>query len=160
MWPNQITGPNAGGPRQLPIWTPLAARAGQLWRWGPKMKKNIVIVISWCIAIGLLLSLWWLWQQFAFQNSSLRNLRADLWRQQVSMREKQLAIAKRIKGVDENMRRDVIDLLMQSATEVDVLRDQNNIWNGKEELAKLMKQLKETRPQPPAGGDGKPAPQP
>jgi len=30
--PNQITGPNAGGPRQFPILTPLAARVGQFWR--------------------------------------------------------------------------------------------------------------------------------
>jgi len=32
MTPNQITGPNAGGPRQFPIRTPLAARVGQFWR--------------------------------------------------------------------------------------------------------------------------------
>jgi hypothetical protein len=31
--PNKITGPNAGGPRQFPIRTPLAARVGQFWRW-------------------------------------------------------------------------------------------------------------------------------
>ena len=31
--PNKITGPNAGGPRQFPIQTPLAARVGQFWRW-------------------------------------------------------------------------------------------------------------------------------
>ena len=31
--PNQITGPNAGGPRQSPIPTPLAARVGQFCRW-------------------------------------------------------------------------------------------------------------------------------
>jgi len=30
--PNKITGPNAGGPRQFPIWTPLAARVGQFCR--------------------------------------------------------------------------------------------------------------------------------
>ena len=30
---HEITGPNAGGPRQFPIPTPLAARAGQFWRW-------------------------------------------------------------------------------------------------------------------------------
>ena len=30
--PNKITGPNAGGPRQFPIRTPLAARVGQFWR--------------------------------------------------------------------------------------------------------------------------------
>ena len=29
---NKITGPNAGGPRQFPIQTPLAARVGQFWR--------------------------------------------------------------------------------------------------------------------------------
>jgi hypothetical protein len=29
---NKITGPNAGGPRQFPILTPLAARVGQFWR--------------------------------------------------------------------------------------------------------------------------------
>jgi hypothetical protein len=29
---NKITGPNAGGLRQLPIRTPLAARVGQFWR--------------------------------------------------------------------------------------------------------------------------------
>jgi hypothetical protein len=30
--PNQVTGPNAGGPRQFTIQTPLAARVGQFWR--------------------------------------------------------------------------------------------------------------------------------
>jgi hypothetical protein len=30
--PNKITGPNAGGPRQFPNPTPLAARVGQFWR--------------------------------------------------------------------------------------------------------------------------------
>ena len=30
--PNKITGPNAGGPRQLPIRTPLADRVGQFGR--------------------------------------------------------------------------------------------------------------------------------
>jgi uncharacterized coiled-coil protein SlyX len=121
-----------------------------------RMKKNIAIAISWCITIGLLVCLLWLWQQFTFQNSALRNLRAALWRQQVSMREKQVAIAERIEGVDENTRRDVIDLLMRSATEVDALRDQNNVWNGKRELADLMKALEQENPQrdgsPPRGG--------
>jgi hypothetical protein len=32
VWPNQITGPSAGGPRQFPIPTPLAARVGQFCR--------------------------------------------------------------------------------------------------------------------------------
>ena len=31
MKANKITGPNAGGPRQLPIRTSLAARLGQFW---------------------------------------------------------------------------------------------------------------------------------
>jgi hypothetical protein len=31
--PNKITGPNAGGPFQFPIWTPLAVRIGQFLRW-------------------------------------------------------------------------------------------------------------------------------
>ena len=31
--PNQITGPKAGGPIQLPLRTPQAARVGQFWRW-------------------------------------------------------------------------------------------------------------------------------
>lgn len=30
--PNQITGPNAGGPRQFSVRTPLTARVGQFWR--------------------------------------------------------------------------------------------------------------------------------
>jgi hypothetical protein len=30
--PNQITGPNAGGPRRFSIPTLLAARVGQFWR--------------------------------------------------------------------------------------------------------------------------------
>lgn len=30
--PNQISGPNAGGPRELPIPTPLTARVGQFHR--------------------------------------------------------------------------------------------------------------------------------
>lgn len=111
------------------------------------MKKNIAIAISWCITIGLLVCLWWLWQQFTFQNSALRNLRADLWRQQVSMREKQVAVAKRLDGLDESTRRDVIDLLIQSATEVDVLRNQNDIWNGKHELAELKTTLEKEYPQ-------------
>lgn len=63
------------------------------------------------------------------------------------MRETQVAIAKRIEDVDENTRRDVIDLLIQSATEVDVLRDQNNIWNGKSELAELKESLEKEHPQ-------------
>ena len=125
-----------------------------------KMKKNILIAASWCITIVLLVCLYWLWQQFAFQNSSLRNLRADLWRQQVSMREKQTDIARRIEDVDEATGRDVMNLLIQSATEVDVLRDQNNIWNGKDELATLMKELKKSTSQPSARGDGIPPPQP
>ena len=29
---NKITGPNAGGPRQFPIQTPLSARVGQFGR--------------------------------------------------------------------------------------------------------------------------------
>ncbi len=32
-WPNKITGPNAGGPRQLTIRTSLTARVGQFWRY-------------------------------------------------------------------------------------------------------------------------------
>jgi len=32
---NQITGPNAGEPRQFPIRTPLAARVVQFWRSAP-----------------------------------------------------------------------------------------------------------------------------
>ena len=33
MTPNQVTAPNAGGPRQFPIRTSLAARIGQFYRW-------------------------------------------------------------------------------------------------------------------------------
>src|ERR1039458_6132444 len=32
-WPNKITGPNAGGPRQFPPRAPLPARVGQFWRY-------------------------------------------------------------------------------------------------------------------------------
>lgn len=64
------------------------------------------------------------------QNNSLRNLRADLWRQQVSMREKQVAIAEIISRTDENTRLAAIDLLIGSAEEADALRERNNIWNG------------------------------
>ena len=32
LMPNQITGPNAGGPREFPIRTPLTARVGQFRR--------------------------------------------------------------------------------------------------------------------------------
>ena len=38
--PNNITGPNAGGPRQFPIRTPLAARVGQFWR---SVAKSLVV---------------------------------------------------------------------------------------------------------------------
>ena len=31
--PNKVTGPNAGGPRQLPMRTSLTARVGQFCRW-------------------------------------------------------------------------------------------------------------------------------
>jgi hypothetical protein len=31
-WPNKITGANAGGPRQLPVWKRWAARVAQFWR--------------------------------------------------------------------------------------------------------------------------------
>jgi hypothetical protein len=33
MWPNKTTGPNAGGPCQFLIRTPLTARVGQFCRW-------------------------------------------------------------------------------------------------------------------------------
>ncbi|MGI5868172.1 MAG: hypothetical protein ACOX9C_01830 [Kiritimatiellia bacterium] len=125
------------------------------------MKKNIAMAVSWCITVGLLVCLWWLWRQFCFQNSELRNLRADLWRQQVSMREKQVAIAERIEGVDENTRGDVIDLLLQSAAEVDVLRDRNDIRHGKDELAELREAIERKRPrQAPAGDSPKAVPDP
>jgi len=46
--PNKITGPNAGGPRQFPIRTPLAARVGQFWRWAAsrKVMKRIVLAVT------------------------------------------------------------------------------------------------------------------
>ncbi len=105
------------------------------------MKKNIVIAISWCATVGLLACLWFLWQQFSHQNSALRNLRASLWRQQVSTSYNQVNIAKRIEGIDSTVQRDVIDLLIQSATEVDVLREDNNIWHGGSELSTNMNAL-------------------
>jgi len=37
---NKVTGPNAGGPRQFPIPTPLAARVGQFWRWADVHEKT------------------------------------------------------------------------------------------------------------------------
>jgi hypothetical protein len=40
---NQITGPNAGGPRQFPIRTSLAARAGQFCRWPMKRAFQHVV---------------------------------------------------------------------------------------------------------------------
>jgi hypothetical protein len=45
---NKITGPNAGGPRQFPIWTPLAARVGQFWRSAKTqiMKSKIILILS------------------------------------------------------------------------------------------------------------------
>lgn len=117
------------------------------------MKKNIVIAVSWCITVALLIGLYWLLGQFGHQNTALRSLRADLWRQQVSMRTKQVQIAKRLDGVDEGTRREVMHLLIESAAEVDALRDQNNIWNGKDELAELKRALEQARPQQSPRGD-------
>lgn len=107
------------------------------------MKKNIAIVFSWFIAVGLLVTMHWLLGQFSSQNSELRNLRADLWRQQVSMRQKQVEIARQLGSVEDATRRAVIDLIITSAREVDTLRDKNNIWNGEEELGELMKTLEQ-----------------
>lgn len=117
------------------------------------MKKNIVIAVSWCIMIALLVGLWRLWEQFSYQNSTLRNLRADLCRQQVSERQKQMKIAKRLYHVDDSTRHEVINLLIESAAEVDQLRDQNDIWNGKDELAILKQGIEQSRPQPSPTGD-------
>lgn len=122
------------------------------------MKKNIVIALSWCITAALLVGLCWLWEQFGTQNSALRNLRADLWRQQVNMRENQVAIAKRLDSVDDTTRREVVDLLIESATEVDALRNQNDIRHGKDELIELMQALDQARPQQTPAGDRLQAP--
>jgi hypothetical protein len=47
--PNKITGPNAGGPRQFPIPTPLAARVGQFWRSAYEIKGSVKTIspIKW-----------------------------------------------------------------------------------------------------------------
>ncbi|MCW5550576.1 MAG: hypothetical protein KIS67_00280 [Verrucomicrobiae bacterium] len=44
--PNQVTGPNAGGPRQLPIPTSLAARVGQFCRCRFTMRSVLIIVLA------------------------------------------------------------------------------------------------------------------
>jgi len=44
--PNKITGPNAGGPRQFPIRTPLAARVGQFWRSPKAVMRQCIKTIS------------------------------------------------------------------------------------------------------------------
>jgi len=106
------------------------------------MKKNIAIVTSCVITTLSLFCLYLLWRQFAFQNSELRNLRASLWRQQVSERQRQVEIVSLISGVDEDIYRRVIDLMIESANEVDQLRLQNNIWHGQEELAVSMESLR------------------
>lgn len=119
------------------------------------MRKNAVIAGSWCVTVALLIGLAWLWGQFAHQNSALRNLRADLWRQQVSMRDKQVQIAQRLDGVDEGTRREILDLLLESATEVDELREQNGLWHGQDDLARLKQVLEEARPGPSSAAVGK-----
>ena len=43
---NQITGPNAGGPRQFPIRTPRAARVGQFWRWAKVRLHRMVVGLN------------------------------------------------------------------------------------------------------------------
>ena len=44
--PNKITGPNAGGPRQFPIRTPLAARVGQFCRWGGMRALAVISILA------------------------------------------------------------------------------------------------------------------
>ena len=44
MPPIKITGPNAGRPRQFPIWTPLAARVGQFYRWS---RHEVALNTAW-----------------------------------------------------------------------------------------------------------------
>lgn len=117
------------------------------------MKKNVALVLSWCITLGLLVGSYVLLRGFMSHNADLRNLRADLYLQQVSMRQNQVEIAKRIEGVDEITRREVVDLLLESATEVDVLRDQNRISNGNKELEKLKEALEQAYPQHSRAGD-------
>jgi hypothetical protein len=53
--PNKITGPKAGGPGQLPIWTPLAARVGQFYRQiestNDRMKKLQIRIVIFLLAL-------------------------------------------------------------------------------------------------------------
>jgi len=107
------------------------------------MKKNIALVVSWCITLGLLVGCFLLLRGFMDQNKRLRDLRADLWRQQVSMRQKHVEIAKQLDGVDEATRRHVVELLIESAEEVDDLRDQHHIGIDDKKLAELKEALEQ-----------------
>jgi hypothetical protein len=61
MRPNHITGPNAGGPRQFPIRTPLTTCVGQFGR----MRRAIFIVCGIYAAVGAL---------FAFRETTILQL--------------------------------------------------------------------------------------
>ncbi len=117
------------------------------------MKKNIALVISWCLILALLVVSYFLLRGFMGQNEDLRLLRADVTRQQLSMRQKQVEIVKRLEGVDEGTRREVVDLLLETAIEIDELRDRNELGFGESELAELREALNMARPGNPAEGE-------
>jgi hypothetical protein len=70
-WPNKITGPNAGGPRQFPIRTPLAARVGQFWRSAAAAAESEIKRARWTV--------WRRWT-VGTPNKSLERMRAGATR--------------------------------------------------------------------------------
>lgn len=51
---NKVTGPNAGGRRQFPIRTPLAARVGQFCRSAEKLMRILIIMAAFFSSLGRL----------------------------------------------------------------------------------------------------------
>jgi len=107
------------------------------------MIKNVIIVISWSIIGLLLIVLLWMWQGFSKQNAARRNLNTALWQQQVSMREGQVEIATQLKNADPATRAKIMNVLIESARDVDSMRDRIDFDMGGARLQELMRTLEQ-----------------
>ncbi len=103
------------------------------------MKMKLALLISWIITIVCLVILLLVRQHYFYQNSALRNLRADLWRHQDQTKQCLRKIVHESEGMPEAKREAIRSLVLEEDDRISKLNKEHLLRQGDESLDDLRK---------------------
>jgi len=103
------------------------------------MKLKIALLISWIITILCIVVLLLVRHHYFYQNTALRNLRADLWRHQDQTKRCLRNIVQESEGMPEAKREAIRSLALEEDDRISELNEKHLLRSGDESLDDLRK---------------------